>query len=449
MGAGSDKNEHVVREWCGLSNLEELTNDYSREPVPDDQLVSGWNVATVIFSVGITLPIFYLGSDMGARLGLQNAAIAFTAGCLMLGVLACFTGYVGAKTRLSSYMIIEFCFGRTGARFVNWLMAIALLGYYGATADIFGTALEDAFANIIGWHGPQVLYTFAGSLLMTLTAIFGYNAISKLSIATVPLMSAFLAFAVYLAVDKTSVQYVLQYKGLPAASLGVAISTVLGSSIQMSVLMPDVSRFARSGFHGILSVSGLAIGYPLIFLAAAISTIATGEHNIMRIMIGLGIAIPALLTLIFSTWTTNTANLYSTTLTLATIFTRLKDWKITLGSAVVGTTLAMAGIMEHFISFLTWLGITTPPIAGVYLVDYFLVSGRSYDVAAIAHRPAVSWPAMAAWVGASLIGYLSSAGMISITHVAGVDSLVAAGILYYLFSKGVPVVWARKKPSAI
>jgi len=422
-------------EGCkSLSNLEELTNDYSREPVPADKLVSGWNVAIVIFSVGITLPIFYLGSDLGAKLGLAKAAIAFTAGCLMLGVLACFTAYIGAKTRLSSYMIIEFSFGRSGARLVNWLMAIALLGYYGATADIFGTALRDACANLFGVQGPEALYTFAGSLLMTLTAIFGYNALSKLSLATVPLMTAFLAFAVYLAIDKTSLEHLMHSEGLPEATLGVAISAVLGSSIQMSVLMPDVARFARSGLHGILSVSGLAFGYPLLFLAAAISTIATGHHDIMQIMISLGIAIPALLTLIFSTWTTNTANLYSTTLTLATIFTRLKDWKITLGAAAIGTTLAMAGIMEHFISFLMWLGITTPPIAGIYLVDYF-VNRISYDVTTLDRRAAFNWSAALAWTGASLVGYLSSIDVIQITGVAGVDSLIAAGVLHFILSK--------------
>ena len=44
-----------------------------------------------------------------------------------------------------------------------------------------------------------------------------------------------------------------------------------------------------------------------------------------------------------------------------------------LVSGAVGTGLAMLGITDHFIEFLEWLGVIVPPIAGIYLVDYFLL----------------------------------------------------------------------------
>lgn len=411
--------------------MEEPPSDFFRNPVPPERRVSGWAVALVVFGIGITLPIFYLGSELGQTLGLRDAAWAFFGGCLMLGVLATATAIVGARTGLSSYMIIEFSFGRDGAKIVNFLMAIALLGYFGATADIFGMAVHDAVRSIYGYDGGRWLYTFIGCLLMTWTAIFGFRSIERLSILTVPLMSLFMAYAVYLALSHTSWGEVLAHEGSAAKSLGLALSTVLGSSIQSAVLMPDVSRFCRTSWDGVKAVSGLAIGFPLVFLAAAVPTIVTGETDIMKIMIGLGIAIPALLMLLFSTWTTNTVNLYSTSMTLATVFTRIKEWKITLGSALLGTILALLGIMEHFIPFLLLLGVTTPPIGGIYLIDYFVLRGGVYAMEDLQHGRRINLAAFIAWVGGSTVGLATTYGDYMLTTVPAIDSLLIAGIIYY------------------
>ena len=415
--------------------IEEPATDYFRKPVPPERRVSGWAVAMVVFGIGITLPIFFLGSELGETLGLKDAAIAFFGGCLLLGALSTATAIVGARTGLSSYMIIEFSFGRDGAKIVNFLMAIALLGYFGATADIFGQAVRDAIESVYGFGGGRVLYTFAGCLLMTWTAVFGFRSIEKLSILTVPLMGLFMLYAVYLALGKSSWESVLGYQGMAGKSLGLALSTVLGSSIQSAVLMPDVARFCRTSWDGVKAVTGLAIGFPLVFLAAAIPTIVTGEKDIMKIMIGLGIALPALFTLLFSTWTTNTANLYSTSMTLSTVFTRIKEWKITLAAAVLGTGLALLGIMEHFIPFLLLLGITTPPIGGIYLVDYFLLHRGHYDMESLKHGRRVSIPAFVAWALSSLIGLAASYGKLTVTTVPAIDSLAVAGVVYYILSR--------------
>ncbi|RMF09935.1 MAG: cytosine permease, partial [Alphaproteobacteria bacterium] len=133
-----------------MSSFEEPKTDFFRRPVPAERRVSGWEVALVVYGIGITLPIFFLGSELGETLGLRDAAIAFFGGCLLLGILASATAIVGARTGLSSYMIIEFSFGRDGAKIVNFLMAIALLGYFGATADIFGQAVRDAVQSVYG-----------------------------------------------------------------------------------------------------------------------------------------------------------------------------------------------------------------------------------------------------------------------------------------------------------
>jgi cytosine permease len=426
-----------------LSATEDLTNDYSREPVPDHQLVSGWKVALVVFGIGFTLPIYYLGSELGLRLGLERAFYAFFGGGILLGVLAAATAYVGARTRLSSYMIIEFSFGRYGAKFVNLIMAAGLLGYYATTADIFGQAIGDVVFQMTGISGGRALYALAGSAVMTLTAIFGFNAIKRLANFSVPIVGIFMSYVIYLALQKSSWGQVMGFPGQPGASLGLAVSTVIGSCVQGAVLMPDLSRFARSGVDGIKAAAGSAFGYPVIFLGAAIATIATGNKDIMMIMITLGVMVLALFTIAFSTWMTNTINLYSTSLTLATVFTAVKDWKLTLGASILATALAMIGIKEHVTTFFLALGIMVPPIAGIYLVDFFVFSARTYDMALLKVRKSVNPAAFAAWGLSSLVGYLASMDKIHLTSVAAMDALLSAGVMYYLFSKLVPAAIAN------
>lgn len=418
-----------------MQEVEKLVTDHFRTPVPPERRVGGFAIGLVAFGVGITLPIFYLGAELGQSLGLKDAALVFFGGCALLGILCVLTAVVGALSGLSSYMIVQFPFGREGAKIVNLLMAIALLGYFGATADIFGQALRDAVRSIYGLGGPLWAYKLVGCALMTLTAVFGFRAIEKLSFFSVPVMFLFMLYAVWLALGDGGLEKALAYPGRGDMGLGLALSTVLGSSIQSAVLAPDITRFARSGWDGVKSVWGLALGFPLVFLAAAIPSIITGEISIMLIMVGLGIVIPALFTLIFATWTTNTVNLYSTSMTLATVLTRLKEWKITLGAAAFGTTLALLGIMEHFLDFLLMLGITTPPIAGIYLVDFFLIRRRRYDVAELAAAPPVGWAALLTWVVASLVGFAAMGDLIRLTGVPAVDSLFAAAAIYFLVRK--------------
>ena len=53
---------------------------------------------------------------------------------------------------------------------------------------------------------------------------------------------------------------------------------------------------------------------------------------------------------------------------------------MTVAAGVAGTLVAIVGVTDVFIPFLLTLGIAIPPVAGIYLVDYFAVKGvRAYS----------------------------------------------------------------------
>lgn len=85
-----------------------------------------------------------------------------------------------------------------------------------------------------------------------------------------------------------------------------------------------------------------------------------------------------LLSVILSAVKVNDTALYSSSLTVTniveTLFCReLPYKKMTIILGALGTLLSVLGIMNKFVDFLIFLGVLFPPIAGVTLVDYYIL----------------------------------------------------------------------------
>ena len=418
-----------------MSDLEELTQDYSREPVPDDHAVSGLRIALIVIGFAITLPVLLAGSEIGLALGLARSVKTFLIGGAVLAFVGCVTAYIGAKTRLSTYMITQFSFGVGGARVVNLLIAITLFGWYGVTAFLFGKATQNAVIDIYGVNLGETPYTVLGSLLMVLTTVWGFKALDKLSLFAVPLMAAFLVAVVWYSLKAASWDAIISVQG-SGMSEGVATSLVVGSYIVGSILLPDLSRYSRHAWDGVVAaLIALGIAFPCIFLVATIPSLAVGDKDLVMIMMSLGMGVPALAMIIFATWTSNANNLYSTSLTLATIFTRYAKWKITVTAGLLGTIVAALGVMDYFVNFLLFLGICIPPIAGIYIADFFFLRHGRYAIEMLSSQPRVNKAAFIAWLAASLVGYGSAQAVVPGTSIPACDSMVVAFALYLALKK--------------
>ena len=217
---------------------------------------------------------------------------------------------------------------------------------------------------------------------------------------------------------------------------GTALSVVIGGYIVGIVLMPDLTRYAKSGGHGVLaSVLSMVFAMPLVLLAAAIACIATGEKNLVALMIGLGVGLPALVLLTLATWTSNAVNLYSSSLVLAAIVPRIAKWKFVLLAGAAGTLAATFSFASYFVPFLITIGVALPPVAGIYVADFFLVRSQAYDLERIGPPMRIDIVAMAAWAIAAATGALSAQGFITLTTVPGCDSILVAFTIYLLGKK--------------
>ena len=416
-----------------------LTDNHSRGPVPAAETVSGIAIAVVIIGVSITLPAFLVGTELIGALGLVEGGLAIILGGFLTACIGYLTMRVGIETRLSTYSVILFCFGRAGSNIVNLILAITLLGWYGVTAALFGRALSLAVDDALGVLVPIPVFTIAGGVLMVATTLYGFRAIYRLSRIAVPLLAALLLYGVWAVLDGASLAELSGVPGRPhegIASISAGISIVIGSFFVGVTLVPDLARFARGRRDAITgSFLSYGLGFPLVLLLSGLPVLVSGDPDLISSMTSLGLGIPALIVMIFSTWTTNINNLYSASLSIARMMPKVRDWVITLVAGVIGTLLALAGIMDYFVGFLILLGIIVPPIAGVYLADYFVLRPTRINVNQAGPVPDFRWDAIAALTIACAVGIFERTSDWSLTSVTAIDTLLTGMGVLWIWNK--------------
>ena len=408
--------------------------DFSKSQVPASATYTGWHIALVIVGGTIAVPAFLMAANLGASLGLRNAAIAFSCGCFILGSMAALTGLCGQKSGLSAYMLNEFAFGRWGGRIASTVVSMTLIGWFGVTSALFGRAANLMGRTVFGIDWPVEFYMILGGGLIVAVTVTGFKGIDKLALALVPVMLGFLMMAAWMSLPQLE-QWTEPTGGTPM-TLTTAISAIVGSYIAGVTIQPDYARFARSRRAALGSAFvALAISFPILLFCTAIPSIAYNEPDLLNVMIALGIGIPAFLLLILAAWSSNVLSVYSGALALATVFRRLDLRVLIVGVGALGTLLALAGAGDYLIEYLVLLGITIPPISSIYLVDTLLFRKR-FDEVELSKRPRLALRALGTWIAAVSVGACSHFGLFTLTTVAALDSIVVAGALSVLMGGG-------------
>lgn len=413
-------------------DLQKLLDDNSRSEVPTEEQVPGWRIAMIIVGIAIGIPLMLTGAELGQRMSLGGAVGAVIIGGAILGILSAATGMIGAASRLSTYMIIERSFGEWGAKLVNLLLVITILGWFGISAAVFGSALQSAMGTLWGWSINHNVLAAFGVVLMIATSIFGFKSLDKLALLAVPVLLAMLTWLAYFGI-KDGLPVGAPGEGVTPIQFGEAVSLVVGSFIVGVVLFPDYCRYARALPDGaVAGIMSLGIGLPLVLIASILPARATGESDLVQLLFQTGAGAPALFLLVIATWTTNASNLYSASLALAVEFKSLDRWIVTIIAGIIGGIMGIAGIANQLIGFLTFLSVTIPPIAGIY-TTHFLISTRYQDVGWIKNGiDKAHIFAFVGWVVGAGFGWMTFQQTLILTSLPALDSLLLSSATYLL-----------------
>jgi cytosine permease len=201
--------------------------------------------------------------------------------------------------------------------------------------------------------------------------------------------------------------------------------------------MPDLTRYTRNTWDCVTaSFIGQGGGITVAYVLGMIPVLVWHEIEPMTYMFIMGFGGLALAVLIFATWTTNVVNLYSTALA-ARASVPLGDYRsVVIVGGIVGTIAAVVGIADHLIDFLITLGLLVPPIAGVYLCDFFLLKRTDFSEARLERRPAIRINAVIAGIGSGLLATWMYYSELSLTSIGSLDSLLISVVVYLALEKG-------------
>ena len=386
-----------------------------------------YRVALICIGIAFTLTGLYTGSELAAALGLSTAIRAVIYGSIVLTVMSVPAAMVGARTRLSTYMIVSHVFGVQGARAVNFVLAMVLLGWYAVTAELFGRTFFLTAAIYLPVNLPQWCYTLASSVVVIATTIFGFRAIDRLSLVVAPMLVMLTSYVAWQAIGHVSWAELLAVPGAHV-DFGTGVSAVIGAVIVNVVLIPDLTRYSRSTLDCVvISFAGNGVGVCAALILAMIPALAFHEIDPMKYMAILGLVGVAFAVLVASTWTINAVNLYSTGLVTSTALRKVSYGRIIIGCGAFGTVVAIVGIADRLLDFLVALGLIVPPIAAVYLTDFFVLRRQNYTAAA---EVSANLNGLGACLLGGTVGLATYLTHTSLTGVPTIESFVSAATLY-------------------
>ena len=414
----------------------EALTEHATRPVPEHDTYSWFRVAIVSAMVGFAMPTFVAGVRIFGSADGNAAFFAIVAGGAILASIGAVTGTIGARTRLSSYMLSRIAFGNQGAMVINLAFALSLLGWFGVNIDLFSGAVLRLLRDEFGLSANVYLVEFVAGALMTLTTLYGFRAINVLSAFLVPVLALVTVILLYQSVGSQPLASLLPAREAPTLSFGDAVSTVVGTIIVGAVILPDITRFVRQWYGAALTaVLSYLVVNTIVMLAGGFAAVSVSSSDFLAIMIAMGIGLGAFAIVIFGSWVLNSLNLYSAGLSSRASLPRVSQRVLVLVLGALGTLAAFADILDVFLDFLFYLAVVFVPVAGVIAVDYVVVRRTAYRAAALSGIASLEWTALTSWALGAAVALLGSAEVLTISGIAAVDAMVASALSYFLLRR--------------
>ena len=416
-------------------------NDYSLSRIPEGAKEPFWQILMVRIGAICCVSQLVLGATLGYGMTFWGAFWATMLGSVILQVLSWALGTAAAREGLSTSLLSRWAgLGKNGSAILGGVVAISMVGWFGVQNCVFAEGMLDitGFLNYPIW----ALITGLG---ITLLVAAGIRWIARFASIFVPLfILAVIVSAAIVLQDHSLIEFLNSPHPGPELGFGAAVTIVAGGFIAGAICTPDYSRYLKDGKQVFwMTLIGTFVGELGMNLIAVILCHATGTQNVTDIMMATS-GVLGVIIVVASTVKLNDINLYSSGLGIATMINALFNVKVNRaamiwGLGIVGTVLSMVGVINYFQDFLTLLGVAIPPVAGIMVIDYYLL--RRNRSALEETRESGTLPkrvekwnpiTIVVWILAFIVGEVSSIYSIGIP---GLNSLVFAGVVYFIAMK--------------
>lgn len=417
-------------------------NDSALSPVPESER-QHWMVPTTIFAgLAFSVPSLMVGATLVGSFGLSHVFwILLVSLVVFLWGGNALVGYLGAKTGRSASVIARTSFGASQSRFIVGLSLIVVnIGWFGINTAVAGNSL----AVILGINSSEqwglwAFLTILSGVLFALPAVIGYNSMKWTDYIAVPAGILLIGGAVVFALRDTGLDAMLSWNPEPSMTIFGAMNLILGANVIQWLISADYTRYSKPIVKDqILIPLGIIITTFVFYFTGAVMAAGIGTAEIVEIMQSLGFPFWGFLILYSALWTSQLVASYSIGLASANMFninTSKGRATLTLIGSLLGVILAVMGILDHFVEFLSALAIVFPPFAAVMFVDFFFIRNQGWQ-----DHDGWNWMATIAVLAGATIGFLTQ--YIVPLGIPAIQSLIITAIVYFIAMK----IKAQVKP---
>ncbi len=412
-------------------------------PVPAaERTLGGLDYFSLWAGVAISLAEIWAGGFL-APFGFGLALVAILLGHVLGNTLMALGGVPGSDHGIPAMVSVRPAFGIRGSGFAAVLNVVQLVCWASIMLIIGGRAgamLGAPTGGLWASNGFWIVVIGAGTLAWAL--LTGGRIWKILQTAAV---FGLLAVLVVLSFETYDV---FTSRGPANASRAMPFMSGLDLVIAMPIswmpLVADYARFAKNGPRAFWNTwMGYFIVSSWMFALGLMATLVTGtaepHMQMLEIMGAAGLAVPALLLVVFSTITSDFPDLYSATCSMLNVSERISPRVFLWATGIVSILVALVFPMERYESFLFFIGAMFVPLFGVVLTDYFVLRGRRLDVDAL-YDPAGAYAytggynprAFTAW--ALGFGTYELIELLEVPIGASIPSLAVASLAYLLIT---------------
>jgi NCS1 family nucleobase:cation symporter-1 len=348
-------------------------------PVPQtlgllDQLGLWGNLGVSLLGFSGALFVLYPGVSsipLSLAAGLTSIVVGTVLGALVLAAVA----VPSARTGVPAMMLLRGLFGGLGGSWAPTVLNVVQCIGWG-TFEI--VTIAEATHTVATWWPRWLAVVVAGVVTTALTIR---------PLGAIRVLRRYVTVLMIVAVGYLLVQLLRQ--PLPSFGRGtwsgfwLATDTVVGAAVSFVPLAGDYTRHARtprSAFAG--AFLGYSVTQVLCYVMGflALVTVAGGDADKIY---GAFIAVPigwlAFSILALRELDQSFANVYSTAVSAQNLFPRLDRRWLAIVIGVLTTVTALLTNLGSYQNFLILLGSVFIPLGAVLVVDYFLLTGASWN----------------------------------------------------------------------
>lgn len=331
--------------------------------------ISTFGQGLIWFGAAVSLAEILTGTLI-APLGFKKGLIAILLGHLIGCILFYFSGFIGAKTGLSSMDNVKISFGKKGSVLFSSLNALQLVGW--TAVMIISGAIA---ANNVFSFGGSTIWAVVISVFIILWVVIDIDKLSKLNtVAMIMLfvLTVILSFIVFRENNTSTFTETI--------SFGAAVELSIAMPLSWLPLVSDYIKDAKRPKESI-AVSSIVyfVASSWMYIIGMGAALYTGESDISKIMAAAGLGIVALIIIIFSTVTTTFLDVYSAGVSLNSISKAFNVKWTAIAVCIIGMLLAIFTPITQYENFLYLIGSVFAPMISIQIADNFILKKNSIN----------------------------------------------------------------------